>query len=249
MVWIELFSLLVKTFSTSSALWGKFKDAIRKDRTTKYVVCAVIGLFALCELTSFFNNYNKNRDVISDYEAGYTYNLQDLNSAITKLVKDYKNDTLYQSAFTSISFAAVIGVTSLILRNKKHINNRLKYILSGVILLVYICGVAIPMSFTSTKTCSFSIEQVYRRKSNPTYSVHNGVTQIIKVDYQLEVTYEAKVEISETKKFNGYKMFMLSFEMTSALAAIFILNQLSKQEMTNLSNGNEMKEESNETKV
>lgn len=249
MIWIELFSLLVKTFSTSSALWGKFKEAIRKDRTTKYVVCAIIGLFALCELTIFFNNYNKSRGVISDYESGYTYNLQDLNSAIAKLVNDYKNDTLYQSALTSISFAAVVGVISLILRDKTHIKNQLKYILSGVILLIYICGVAVPMSFTSTRTCSFSIEQVYRRKSNPTYSINNGVTQIVNVDYQLEVTYEGKVEISETQDFNGYRMFMLSVEMTSALAALLILNRLSNQDTTNSSNGNEMEEDNNETKA
>jgi len=229
MIWIQLFPLLIKTFTTASTFCGKLIDKCKKDKEARWIVGIATALFVLCELASFFINYNESRTIIDNYEAGYSYNLQDLNAKITDLVEDYKKDTLYQSAFTSVTFVAAICIISLVFRFKNHMKNRLKYIISGVILLVYICGVIIPVSFTSTKICSFSVEPMYEVKSEPNYFIQDGEISGVKYSQEFTTVYDWEIELSENKKFDGYKMFLLTVEIAVALALVIVIDRSSNQ--------------------
>lgn len=229
MVLVEFLSMLIKTLLTSSNIWGKFEKLRQENKKVRGIAISIIAAFILFELGIFFYNHNENREVINEYEAGYSYELQELNNDINKLVDDYKKESTMNSILTSIGFSVAVLVISIIFRSKKLTKHRLKYILCGTTLMLYIGAVIVPMSFSTGKNCSFSVEPIYRVKNKPTYFYQDDKIVGVKNNQELTTAYEYTIELSEKREFDLYKMGLQIAEITSALALLFVVKRASEQ--------------------
>ena len=91
--------------------------------------------------------------------------------------------------------------------------------------MLYSGGVIIPMSFTTAYNCSFSVEPIFGVESNPTYSYQDGKIVVTKVNYELKTTYEYEIELFEKVEFNLYKMCLLTAEIASSFALLFVVKK------------------------
>ncbi len=233
-VWVELYSALIKILIAVFNLIGICKIFSQKDKMFKVIACVMIVCFVICELINFFYYHQANSNVISNYESGYTYNQQNIDTTIRELVDEYNNHARWQSAITCIAFIVVIVVIAFILNNKRLIKNRFGLILSGVILLAYMSGIVIPMSFTSTKSCSFTSKPVYEINPITVYKIVDGKKIAVSVSIEFVVENEVQMDLFESTTFDANKMLLLSTEMISAVAAIYVLRKHSSYQCTNI---------------
>ena len=73
MVLVEFLSMLIKTLLNSSNIWGKFEKLRQKNKKFSGIAISIMAAFILFELGLFFYNHYEEREVIDEYEAGYSY--------------------------------------------------------------------------------------------------------------------------------------------------------------------------------